>query len=107
MNIDGFTPYLLGDASYHLRQWFMTSYRDGLGRANHRSILERLSNHNLSWGHSKLESAFGIFKHSFHKFLDTTDLYVTFVPDVVVYCCLLHKLLLGQELNEVAHLIKV
>jgi hypothetical protein len=78
-----------------LRQWLMTPYRDGLGRANHRSVLERLFNRNPSRGRSVVENAFEILKHSFREFLDTIDLYVTFVPDVVVCCCLLHNLLLG------------
>ena len=54
-----------------------------------------------------VENAFEILKHSFRELLDTIDLYVTFVPDVVVCCCLLHNLLLGQESDEVARLLEV
>jgi hypothetical protein len=39
--------------------------------------------------------------------LDVTDLNVTFVLDVVVCCCLLHNLLLGQASEEVACLIEI
>ena len=54
-----------------------------------------------------VENAFGILKQSFRELLDTTDLHVTFVPDVVVCCCLLHNVLLGQEPEEVDCLLEI
>ena len=65
-------------------------------------MLERLYNRRLSRGHSVVENAFGILKQSFRELLDVTDLHVTFVPDVVIACCLLHNVLLGQDPQEVA-----
>jgi hypothetical protein len=35
------------------------------------------------------------------------DLHITFVPDVVVACCLLHNVLLGQSPDEVARLLNI
>jgi hypothetical protein len=93
VSVHGFTPYLLGDAGYSLKQWLLTPYRDGSGRAGHRTVLERLFNRKLSRGRSIIENAFGILKQSFRELLDTEDLHVAFIPDVVVCCCLLHNIL--------------
>jgi hypothetical protein len=73
----------------------MTPYRDGAGRAGQRSVLERMFNKKLSRGRSDVENAFGILKQSFRELLDTIDLHVTFVPDIVICCCLLHNVLRG------------
>jgi hypothetical protein len=104
--VDGFTPYLLGDSGYLLKQWLMTPYRDGPGRGGQRSLLERLFSKRLSRGKSVVENAFGILKQSFRELLDVIDLYVTFVPDAVVCCCLLHNLLLGQDPPAMARLLE-
>jgi hypothetical protein len=85
----------------------MTPYRDGLGRAGHRSVLERLFNKKLSRGSSVVENAFSMLKQSFRELLDTTDLHITFVLDVVVCYCLLHNVLLGQEPEEVDYLLEI
>jgi hypothetical protein len=42
INVDGFTPYLIGDGGYSLKSWLMTPFRDGRGRADQRSVLDRL-----------------------------------------------------------------
>jgi hypothetical protein len=39
--------------------------------------------------------------------MDTTDLHVAFIPDVVVCCCLLHNVFLGQNPEEVARLFEI
>jgi hypothetical protein len=39
--------------------------------------------------------------------LTITELHVTFVPDVVVCCSLLHNVLLGQSPDEVARLLEI
>ena len=77
-----------------LKQWLMTLYRD----FGQRSILECLFNKRLSRGHSVIENAFSILKQSFRDLLHIIDLHVAFLPDVVVCCCLLHNILLGQDL---------
>jgi hypothetical protein len=85
----------------------MTPYRDGPGRAAHRFVVERLFNERLSCGRSVVENAFGILKQNFRELLDVTYLHVTFVPDIVVCCCLLHNVLLGQAPGEDARLSEI
>jgi hypothetical protein len=75
----------------------MTPYRDGLGHAGYCYVLERLYNKHLSRGRSIVENAFGILKQSSRELLDVMDLDVAFLHDVVVCCCLLHNMLLGQD----------
>jgi hypothetical protein len=74
MNVDGFTPYLLSDGGYPLKQWLITPHRDGHGRADQRSGHDRLYNKKLSQGRSIVENAFGILKQSFRELLHVTDL---------------------------------
>ena len=91
----GFSPYLLGNVGYLLKQWLLTPYRDELTRAGHQSVLECLYNTRLFRGRNVVENALGILKQSFRELLDVTDLHITFVPNVVICCCLLHTVLLG------------
>jgi hypothetical protein len=107
VSMEGFSPYLLGDSGYLLKQWLLIPYRDGPGRGGQQSVLERLFNKHLSRGRSVVENAFGILKQTFRELLDITDLHVTFVPDAVVCCCLLHNVLLGQDPGEVARLLEI
>lgn len=39
--------------------------------------------------------------------MHVTELHVTFIPNVVICCCLLHNVLLGQSPDEVARLLEV
>ena len=107
VNVEGFIPYLLGDGCYPLKMWLMTPYRDGPGCLDQQSVLDRLYSRRLSHGRSVIENAFGILKQSFRELLTITELNVTFVPDVVVCCALLHNVLLDQSPNEVARLPKI
>lgn len=52
-----------------------------------------------------VENAFGILKQSFRELYTASDLHVTLVPDVVMCCCILHNLLLGQSAEEVERLL--
>ena len=97
VNVEGFRPFPLGDARYHLKKWLMTSYRDGLGRASQRLVLECLFNKKLSRGRSVVENVFGILKQSFRELLNITNLHVNFVPDIIICCCLLHNVLLSKS----------
>jgi len=53
-----------------------------------------------------VENTFGILKHSFCELGKKFELHVTFLPNVVVACCYLHNLLLGQEMHEVECLLE-
>ena len=103
VNHEGFSSYLLGDAGYPLKQWLLTPYRD----SGQRSLLKRLFNKHLSRGCCVIENVFGILKQSFRELLHITDLHVAFLPDVVVCCCLLHNILLGQDPHAVARLLEI
>lgn len=102
-SIEGFTPYLVGDKGYPILPWLITPYRDlPNGR---RSVQESLFNRKLSRARSVVENAFGILKQSFRELHSASDLHVTLLPDVVVCCCILHNLLLGQSAAEVDRLL--
>jgi hypothetical protein len=70
-------------------------------------VLEHLYNKRLSKGRSSVENAPGILKQCFRELLGMTDLHVIFVPDVIICCCLLHNVLLVQNLEEVARLVDI
>ena len=36
-----------------------------------------------------------------------TELHITFIPDVIIACCLLHNLLLGQTQKDVEQLLDI
>lgn len=101
--VDGFTPYLIGDKGYPILPWLITPYRDFGGVR--RSVQEALFNRKLSRARSVVENAFGILKQTFRELHSASDLHVTLLPDVVVCCCILHNLLLGQSAEEVDRLL--
>ena len=98
---EGFRPYLLGDKGYPLLPWILTPYREG-----RLTVLEELYNRKHKCGRSVVENTFGILKQSFRELGKKSELHVTFLPDVVVACCYLHNLLLGQETHEVERLLE-
>jgi hypothetical protein len=102
---EGFSPYLIGDKDYPLFPWLITPYRD-LPTGN-RSLQERLFNRKLSTGRCVVENAFGFLKQSFRELGRQSELHVTSFPYVIVACCLLHNMLLNQDLDEVALLLEV
>jgi hypothetical protein len=54
-----------------------------------------------------VENAFGILKQTWRELLLKTELEVTYLPDVITACALLHNLLLGQSSNDVERLLGV
>lgn len=101
--VEGFTPYLLGDLGYPLLPWLMVPHRGQLQL----SVSETLFNKKLRRGRCVVENAFGILKQSFRELLDKTDLQITFVPDVILCCAILHNVLLRQSHEEVEELLQI
>lgn len=72
------------------------------------SLAENLFNKKLRKGRIVVENAFGILKQSFQELQGKSDLDLTFFPDVVVCCGILHNILLRQshdEVKEFLHLL--
>jgi len=103
---EGFTPYLLGDKGYPLLPWLLTPYRD-FHHTGGTNAQERMFNYRLRTGRCVVENAFGILKGVFRELRQVTETHVNIVPDLVICCCLLHNLLLGQRPEEVARLLAI
>lgn len=68
---------------------------------------QRPFNKKLRKGRCVVENAFGILKLTFRKLLEKSDLLVTFLPNVILCCVILHNVLLGQSHKEVEELLQV
>jgi len=64
-------------------------------------------NKKLRRGRGVVENAFGILKQTFRELLVKSELQVTFLPDVITCCAILHNVLLGQSHEEVERLLQV
>lgn len=71
------------------------------------SVSESLFNRRLRRGRCVVENAFGILKQSFRELLVKSDLHVTFLPDVILCCAILHNILLAQSHEEVEELLEI
>lgn len=100
---DGFSPYLIGDLGYPLLPWLMVPHRTH----GQLTVAESLYNRRLRRGRCVVENAFGILKQTFRELLQKSDLSVTFLPDVILACAILHNVLLGQSHEEVEELLQV
>ena len=103
MSFQSFTHYLLGDFGYPLLPWLLVPHK---GQGN-LPIVQTLFNKKLRRGRGVVENAFGILKQTFHELLVKSDLSVTFLPDVITACALLHNVLLGQCHGDVERLLQV
>lgn len=101
--VDGFSLFLVGDSGYPLLPWLMVPHR-GPGQL---SIAELLFNKRLRRGRCVVENAFGILKQTFKELLQKSQLHVTFMPDVILSCAILHNVLLGQSAEDVDELLQV
>lgn len=101
--VDGFTPYVIADLGYPLLPWLMVPHRE----VGHLSIAESLFNRKLKRGRCVVENAFGILKQSFRELLVKSDLHVTFLPDVIVNCAILHNIMLRQSHEEIEEFLQV
>jgi hypothetical protein len=103
LGIDGFPPYPLGDSGYLLLPWLMVPH--WLHRRL--SVIEAVFNRHLRVGQCVVENAFGILKQTWRELLLKSDQIVTFMPDLIAACCILHNILLGQMPEDVARLLWV
>jgi hypothetical protein len=102
-SMDGFLPYLLGDSGYPLLPWLMTPHCN----LRNPTVLESLYNRKLCRGRVVVENAFGILKQTWRELLQKTELEVTYLPNVITACALLHNFLLRQASDDVNRLLGV
>lgn len=100
---EGFTPYIIGDLGYPLLPWLMVPHRTH----GQLTVAEGLFNRKLWRGRCVVENAFGILKQTFRELMQKSDLSVTFLPDVILACAILHNVLLGQSDEQVEELLEV
>jgi len=91
--VDGYSPYLIGDLGYLLLPWLMVPHH----RRRDLFVSELLFNKKLRSGRCVVENTFGILKHTFRELLLKSNLYLAFLPDVILACAILHNILLGQD----------
>jgi len=101
--VDGFSPFLIGDSGYPLLPWLMVPHR-GPGQL---SLAEQLFNRRLRRGRYVVENVFGILKQTFRELLVKSQLHITFLPDVIICCAILHNVFLGQSHEQVEQLLGV
>lgn len=101
--IRGFSPYIIGDLGYFLLPCFMVPHKT----PTQLSVSETLFNRKLQRGWYVVENAFGTVKQSFRELLLKSYLHVTFLPDIILCCAILHNILLGQSHEEVEELLQV
>ena len=97
----------LEDSGYPLLQWLIGPHK-GPG---HLTLAEALYNRKVRKDRRIMENAFGILKQTFRELLVkldlSVDLSVTFLPDVITCCAILHNVLLGQFHEDVEHFMEV
>ena len=100
---DGFSPFLIGDSGYPLLPWLMVPHRGPWQL----SLAQQLFNRRLRRGRCVVENAFGILKQTFRELLVKSQFHITFLPDVIVSCAILHNVLLGQSHEDIKQLLEV
>ena len=102
-SMDGFVPFLLGESGYSSLPWLMVPVQ----QRHQLSVLKELFNCNLRKDRCVVENTFGIWKQTFQELLLKSNFAVTFLPDVITCCEILHNVLMGQSHNEVEALFQV
>lgn len=103
LSFQGFSPSLLGDRGYPLLPWLMVLHH----QHGALSVADRMFNRRLSWRRSVVENTFGIMKLTFRELEGKMDLDVKIVPDVVMWCAILHNVLLNQSEEAIERLFGV
>lgn len=89
--MEGFLSYFLGDSRYRVLPWLMTLHKNVWNL----SVTESLFNWRLRHGRCIVKNAFGILKQTFRELFLKSELTVTFLYDGIVYCAILHTILLA------------
>ena len=100
---DGFMSYLIADSGYPLLLWIMVPHRGPRAL----SMAKQFFNRRLRQRRYIVQNAFGILKQTFRELLVKSDLHVTFLPDVILCCALLHNVLLEQSREEVHRFLDI
>ena len=99
----GFQPYLIGDSGYPLLRWLMVPHRQNTPLP----VAAALFNRGLSRGRAVVENAFGMMKQAFRELHKKSELHITFIPDVVLCCAILHNILLKDSHEDMERLLRV
>jgi len=102
-SFEGFSLYLLINSRYPFLPWLIVPHK---GHGN-MPIADLLFNKKLRRGCGVVENAFGIRKLMFWELLVKSKLQVTFLPDVIICCTILHNMLLQQSHKDVERLFQV
>jgi hypothetical protein len=73
----------------------------------HHIVLELMYNKKHKRGCFVLDIVFGILKKTFKEFLTKTKLHVSFVPNALTTCCLLHNFLHSQSKSHIQILMHI
>ncbi|MCJ8730976.1 hypothetical protein PDJAM_G00190580 [Pangasius djambal] len=85
--------HLIGNAAYPLKRWLMKGFTD----EHSLTPEQRHFNSQLRSARMVVENAFGRLKGRWRCLLKRNDVDVTFMPDIVTACCILHNVC---ELNK-------
>jgi len=70
-------------------------------------VVHHLFNRKLNKGWRIVKNAFVLLKLFFQELHKKSDLHLTFVPDVVIYCVILHNMILKQFQEDIDHWLGV
>ncbi len=97
---EGIKLYIIRDKGYPLLLWLMVHHK--LIGAPH-SLFDKLFNKQFNHAKVIIENSFGILKKIIQELLIKSNLDVHFLPNVVIYCYILHNMIMngkGYDIDE-------